>query len=444
MTPLSSDLPQDLGRCHALIAQLRIRLDVASQRIAELESIGQADAVSRIAQLEALVAEQEKTMADFEQTIRKLSADNALLKRSLFGVRRERFTEDSQQGLLFDAQTLAAAYPPSSENDEQEPPAETPKKKRTSSGRQPRVFPDFLPREEERFVLNDEDIPEEMRDNPHTRRFFKKVGEQLELVPMQLKVIERYQEVIAWDRPDETTQFVAAPRPASLISSFAGPSVWAYVTTCRFADSRARRHDVPLRHRGARQRARTGARGGARKGRPDRRRRRDDPRRASGASGRRAAHRHRADPARAGRGALVRARPARPRLLRGGVSGHRRRDARGARTGMTEATHLNTLFQALADPTRRAVLARLSAGPESASTLAEPFDMALPSFMEHLKKLEACRLIETRKEGRTRICQLRVGALSPARDWIEEQRALWDARLDNLEELLDTMEDPER
>ena len=236
MTPLSSDLPQDLGRCHALIAQLRIRLDVASQRIAELESIGQADAVSRIAQLEALVAEQEKTMADFEQTIRKLSADNALLKRSLFGVRRERFTEDSQQGLLFDAQTLAAAYPPSSENDEQEPPAETPKKKRTSSGRQPRVFPDFLPREEERFVLKDEDIPEEMRDNPHTRRFFKKVGEQLELVPMQLKVIERYQEVIAWDRPDETTQFVAAPRPASLISSFAGPSVWAYVTTCRFAD----------------------------------------------------------------------------------------------------------------------------------------------------------------------------------------------------------------
>ena len=236
MTPLSSDLPQDLGRCHALIAQLRIRLDVASQRIAELESIGQADAVSRIAQLEALVAEQEKTMADFEQTIRKLSADNALLKRSLFGVRRERFTEDSQQGLLFDAQTLAAAYPPSSENDEQEPPAETPKKKRTSSGRQPRVFPDFLPREEERFVLKDEDIPEEMRDNPHTRRFFKKVGEQLELVPMQLKVVERYQEVIAWDRPDETTQFVAAPRPASLISSFAGPSVWAYVTTCRFAD----------------------------------------------------------------------------------------------------------------------------------------------------------------------------------------------------------------
>ncbi len=85
MTPLPSDLPQDLGSYHALIAQLRIRLDVASQRVAELESIGLADAVSRIAQLEALVVEQEKTIFDFEQTIRKLSADNAMLKRSVCG-----------------------------------------------------------------------------------------------------------------------------------------------------------------------------------------------------------------------------------------------------------------------------------------------------------------------------------------------------------------------
>ena len=108
---------------------------------------------------------------------------------------------------------------------------------------------------------------------------------------------------------------------------------------------------------------------------------------------------------------------------------------------MTDAAQLNTLFHALADPTRRAVLARLSAGPESASSLAEPFDMALPSFMAHLKKLEAGGLIETRKEGRTRMCRLRAGALGPARDWIEQQRVLWDARLDNLEELLAAWED---
>ncbi|WP_172299855.1 helix-turn-helix transcriptional regulator [Pseudoruegeria sp. HB172150] len=100
---------------------------------------------------------------------------------------------------------------------------------------------------------------------------------------------------------------------------------------------------------------------------------------------------------------------------------------------------LDRLFQALADPTRRAVLARLSAGPEKASVLAEPFDMALPSFMEHLKKLEEGGLIETTKRGRTRYCALKPGALNPVRDWMEEQRDLWEARLDNLEDYLETL-----
>jgi DNA-binding transcriptional ArsR family regulator len=100
---------------------------------------------------------------------------------------------------------------------------------------------------------------------------------------------------------------------------------------------------------------------------------------------------------------------------------------------------LDTLFQALADPTRRAVLARLSAGPQPVGVLAQPFGMSLPSFMEHLKKLEEGGLIETRKEGRQRICRLRPGALQPARDWIDEQRDLWNARLDNLEDYLGTL-----
>ncbi len=85
------------------------------------------------------------------------------------------------------------------------------------------------------------------------------------------------------------------------------------------------------------------------------------------------------------------------------------------------------------------MLARLSAGPEPASALAEPFGMALPSFMEHLRKLEAGGLIETRKEGRQRWCALKPGALDPVRDWMEEQRALWDARLDRLEDYLDNL-----
>ena len=122
---------------------------------------------------------------------------------------------------------------------------EQPKKKeRTSQGRQPRTFPEFLPREEQRNYLNPENIPEEMRDNPDVRRFFKKVGETLEMTPMQLKVVEQWQEVIALDRPDETTTMVAARRPAALIQSFAGPSLWAYLTVSRFADLCVRRKTI--------------------------------------------------------------------------------------------------------------------------------------------------------------------------------------------------------
>ena len=177
--------------------------------------------------------------ADQLQTIKNLEADNALLKRSLFGPRRERFTDDSSQALLFDAETLEAASQPLSEDeDDGEPPAPTEKekKKRTSQGRGPRVFPEFLPREEEKIFLEEDEIPEELRDNPNTRRFFKKIGEQLEMVPMQLKVVERYQEVIALDQPDATTTIISARRPTPLIQSFVGPSVWAYLTVCRFAD----------------------------------------------------------------------------------------------------------------------------------------------------------------------------------------------------------------
>ena len=75
----------------------------------------------------------------------------------------------------------------------------------------------FLPREEERHPLNEAEIPEAMRRPPHARRFFKKVGEQLELIPMQLKVVEQYQEVMVLDQADETTKVVSAKRPPSLI-----------------------------------------------------------------------------------------------------------------------------------------------------------------------------------------------------------------------------------
>jgi DNA-binding transcriptional ArsR family regulator len=100
---------------------------------------------------------------------------------------------------------------------------------------------------------------------------------------------------------------------------------------------------------------------------------------------------------------------------------------------------LDTVFQALADPTRRAVLGRLSRGPASVSELAEPFDMALPSFMKHIRLLEESGWILTRKQGRVRTCTVEKQALVAADAWLAEQRAHWEARLDRLDAWL---EDP--
>lgn len=228
-----SELPDDIKRCHALIEQLRAELQAATEQNAELQSAAAEtrDTAAQIAHLEELLVRHQETIAEQEQTIEQLAADNALLKRSLFGSRRERFADDPAQKLLFDSTPRDSSQP-----DEANVQPPKPKKTRTSKGRQPRVFPDFLPREEQRFHLNPEDIPEEMRDNPNARRFFKKVGETLELTPMQLKVVEQFQEVIALDRPNETTTIIGARRPVPLIQSFAGPSLLAYLTVSRFAD----------------------------------------------------------------------------------------------------------------------------------------------------------------------------------------------------------------
>ncbi|MBN8292655.1 winged helix-turn-helix transcriptional regulator [Rhodobacter sp. NTK016B] len=101
---------------------------------------------------------------------------------------------------------------------------------------------------------------------------------------------------------------------------------------------------------------------------------------------------------------------------------------------MSTEPRLDTLFQALADPTRRAMLSSLARGPQSVSDLAQPFDMALPSLLGHLRKLEAAGLIETRKDGRVRTCAIVPDALTPVRGWLDEQRALWEGRLDRLED----------
>jgi DNA-binding transcriptional ArsR family regulator len=94
---------------------------------------------------------------------------------------------------------------------------------------------------------------------------------------------------------------------------------------------------------------------------------------------------------------------------------------------------LNMVFQALADPTRRAVIGRLGEGPASVSELAQPFDMALPSFMKHIHLLEESGWIRTRKQGRVRTCAIDRATFVAVDGWLAEQRALWEARTDRLE-----------
>ena len=95
---------------------------------------------------------------------------------------------------------------------------------------------------------------------------------------------------------------------------------------------------------------------------------------------------------------------------------------------------LSLLFHALSDPTRRAILARLAAGPAAVTELAAPTGLRLPTVLRHLSVLEAAGLIATAKDGRVRTCAFVPSALAPARDWMEAQRALWDGRLDRLDD----------
>jgi DNA-binding transcriptional ArsR family regulator len=104
-----------------------------------------------------------------------------------------------------------------------------------------------------------------------------------------------------------------------------------------------------------------------------------------------------------------------------------------------DARQLNGIFQALADPTRRAVLGRLGGGPTSVSDLAKPFDMALPSFMQHIRFLDESGWIRTRKVGRVRICAIEEEPFSAVERWLSEQRALWEGRTDRLQQFVETI-----
>ena len=97
---------------------------------------------------------------------------------------------------------------------------------------------------------------------------------------------------------------------------------------------------------------------------------------------------------------------------------------------------LSATFAALADPTRRAILARLLSGERSVTELAEPFDMSMPAVSKHLRVLERAGLIARRKEAQWRRCRIDAGPLKDVADWAERYRHIWEARLDRLDTYL--------
>jgi DNA-binding transcriptional ArsR family regulator len=106
---------------------------------------------------------------------------------------------------------------------------------------------------------------------------------------------------------------------------------------------------------------------------------------------------------------------------------------------LNDSPALDRAFQALSDPVRRRMLARLSRGPASVSELAKPFSISLPGVLQHLKALEESGLVRSEKKGRVRTVRLQPNALSAAEGWIADRRAEWEAHADRLENYLRTI-----
>lgn len=103
---------------------------------------------------------------------------------------------------------------------------------------------------------------------------------------------------------------------------------------------------------------------------------------------------------------------------------------------MVEFQHLDAVFHALSDPTRRAMLRRLTEGEHSVSDLATPFNMSLAGASKHIKVLESAGLVRRHVQGRTHMCQLEAARLAEAQEWLRTYERFWTSRLDDLEEIL--------
>jgi DNA-binding transcriptional ArsR family regulator len=111
---------------------------------------------------------------------------------------------------------------------------------------------------------------------------------------------------------------------------------------------------------------------------------------------------------------------------------------------MNATDRLNATFLALADPTRRAILARLALGEASVNELAEPFDMSQPAVSKHLKMLERAGLVTRGRDAQRRPCRLEAQPLEAAYVWIERYRQLWDMNFERLDTLLEELQSPKK
>ena len=112
-------------------------------------------------------------------------------------------------------------------------------------------------------------------------------------------------------------------------------------------------------------------------------------------------------------------------------------------TNMIHSSAADDVFHALANPTRRKVLERLSVGPATVSELAAPFDMQLPSFVQHLSVLEQSRLVRSRKRGRVRTYEIAPERFKVVEDWLTARRQLWEARLDRFDQYVKQLKEKE-
>jgi DNA-binding transcriptional ArsR family regulator len=111
---------------------------------------------------------------------------------------------------------------------------------------------------------------------------------------------------------------------------------------------------------------------------------------------------------------------------------------------MTPCARLDATFAALADPTRRAILARLTTGEASVNELARPFDMSQPAISKHLKVLESAGLISRGRDAQRRPCRIEAKPLADATEWLERYRKFWEASFERLDDLLEEMTAEER